>query len=182
MHTTKRRIGAGIAAGMVAGTALLGAAPAFAASPAPAAQTVSTGTQCQVPEVKSNILRGPVIFKIKNTTDKAIHVRLCGNYSQGFHDQDLQPGEVVTGGGQSSGDVDVMANITFANGDQVDAWGGNPTIGYPWVGFGSTSGSNWERFSVGESTGFNQSGHAFEVIRDADQGNNSKWFQVNVKN
>lgn len=140
-----------------------------------------SASQCQVPKDDGTFLRGPVYLKFTNNTSEPVHVRICGNYSQGFTDTTLQPGQTAYGGGKTASEsVDVLTNITYANGDQVDAWGGNPAVGYPWVGFGSTSGSNWERFGVGETNHFTQSGHTFAVERDGDQGNNSKWFTVSI--
>lgn len=181
-----RRIGAGLAAGLVIGGGLLAAAPAMAATtspqPAPAARSVAANQLCQVPEGTASILRGPVVMKVTNKTDQPLRVRLCGTYGAGLKDETLQPGETVTGSGQTKERVDLLGNIIYSNGDQVDTWGGNPTIGKPWVGFGDTYGDNWERFSVNDSKSFSERGHSYQVTRTDDQGNNSKWFQVDVKN
>ncbi len=187
--TTTRRIGAGIGAGLIASAALLGAAPAFAANstppPAPAHavkadKPVKTDGMCVVPEGSASILRGPVVMKIKNNTDSTLRVRICGTYGAGLKDQNVQPGETLTGSGQTKERVDLMANVVYPDGQKVDTWGGNPTIGKPWIGFGNTYGDNWERFGVGDAKSFRQDGHSFQVVRDDDQGNNSKWFQINV--
>lgn len=183
-NSNTRRIGAGLAAGLVAGAGLLTAAPAMAAPTAPksdpVAKSVTAGQLCTVPEGSASILRGPVAMKVTNKTDQPVRVRLCGTYGAGLQDQTLQPGETVTGSGQTKERVDLLGNIVYSNGDQVDTWGGNPTIGKPWVGFGDTYGDNWERFSVNDSQAFTQDGHSYRVTRDSDQSNNSKWFQVDV--
>lgn len=183
-NTRTRRIGAGLAAGLVVGAGLLAAAPAMAATAtpqhAPAAKSVKAGQLCTVPEGSASILRGPVVMKVTNKTDQPVRVRLCGTYGAGLKDQTLQPGETVTGSGQTKERVDLLGNIVYSNGDQVDTWGGNPTIGKPWVGFGDTYGDNWERFGVTDSKSFSEGGHSYQVTRDDDQGNNSKWFQVDV--
>lgn len=183
--TRARRIGAGLGAGMLAGAALLSATPAFAA-PAPPAQTTTHSTAasnlCVVPEGSASILRGPVVMKITNNTDSTLRVRICGTYGAGLKDQNVQPGETLTGSGQTKERVDLMANVVYPDGQVVDAWGGNPTIGKPWVGFGDTYGDNWERFGVGDRSSFTQDGHSYTVVRDSDQVNNSKWFQISINN
>ena len=122
-------------------------------------------------------LRASVI----NDSKEAVHVRMDGKSITGIVEKDLAPGESLRAAGHTlASSQDVSGTITYSNGDKVPFWGYNPDIGWPSVGFGD--GSNWERFSVGETHHFTESGHQYSVHRNGDLDiGGGKDFQISVK-
>ncbi len=169
---------AGIAtAGVLGITATAVAAPAPAAAAltaaAPAAGTTGDG--------QVTVVQGRVALTVTNDSKEAVHVRMDGKSITGIVEKDLAPGESLRAAGHTlASSQDVSGTITYSNGDKVPFWGYNPDIGWPSVGFGD--GSNWERFSVGETHHFTESGHQYSVHRNGDLDiGGGKDFQISVK-
>jgi outer membrane receptor for ferric coprogen and ferric-rhodotorulic acid len=127
------------------------------------------------------VLQGRVALTVHNDSAQTIHVRMDGKSISGIVEKDLAPGDSLRAAGHTlASSQDVSGTITYPNGDKVPFWGYNPDIGYPSVGFGN--GSNWERFSVGETQQFSEGGHSFSVHRNGDLDiGGGKDFQISVK-
>ena len=127
------------------------------------------------------VVQGRVALTVHNDTNQTIHVQMNGKSISGNVEKDLAPGESLRAAGHtlaSSKDIDGV--ITYSNGDRVPFWGYNPDIGWPSVGFGD--GSNWKRFSVGETQQFSEGGHNFSVHRNGDLDiGGGKDFQISVR-
>lgn len=164
------------AAAGIAAVGALGITGAAMAAPAPAAAAVVSQDGGQV-----GVVQGRVALTVHNDTSSTIHVAMDGKSITGKVEQDLAPGDSVRAAGHTlASGQDVSGVVTYANGDKVPFWGYNPDIGYPSVGFGD--GSNWKRFSVGETQSFTEKGHSFSVHRagDLDIGG-GKDFQISVR-
>ena len=169
-----------IAAGVIAGAALLTAAPALAAPPAPAAARAGTSNGlCAVPKASPSFWRGPVVMEIRNNTDKTLRVRICGNHGKGLRDEKVRPGDALMGSGKATELYDLKANVIYPKGMHVNVWGKNPAVGRPHVGVGAVT-RGGEGFSVGDSKTFTQYNHSFTVIRHYEGHGDSKRFKIRV--
>jgi hypothetical protein len=138
--------------------------------------TQSTNTVASDHQDPAKLFAGGVRMHYKNDTDQKIKLTSEAKYPTTVY---LDPGMTGSVAGQEVTGTDIYVHLDYLReGKSVDMWGKNSEIWRPSVGFGD--GSNWDRYSEGQSRDKSESGKNFTVTRDSD-GNWTKEFTITVK-